>query len=136
MQILQESTCVGVFFNKVTGPQNCNFIKKRLQHRFLPVKFANFFKNTLFYRTSPVAASASFRFRARLSFKKETPAKMIFCEFCKIFKNIFFFDRKKWLDDWMIASCVYLWNLRSFSEHFFYKVPMGNCLFHVQVTYF
>ena len=35
-QISQESTCVGVFFNKVAGPQNCNFIKET------PVKFAKF----------------------------------------------------------------------------------------------
>ena len=42
LQISQESICVKVFFNKVTGPQNCNFIKKRLQHRYFPVKFAKF----------------------------------------------------------------------------------------------
>ena len=28
LQISQESTCVRVFFNKVAGPQNCNFIKR------------------------------------------------------------------------------------------------------------
>ena len=41
MQISQESTCFGVFFNKVAGPQNCNFIKKRLQHGLFPVNFVN-----------------------------------------------------------------------------------------------
>ena len=34
----------------------------------------------------------------------------------------------------MTASCVYLWILRSFSEHFFYRATLGNCLFHVKVT--
>ena len=29
-QISQEGICVVVFFNEVAGPQNCNFIKKRL----------------------------------------------------------------------------------------------------------
>ena len=44
-------------FNKVSGFQIRNFIKKRLQHRRSPVKIAEFFKNTLFYWTPPVAAS-------------------------------------------------------------------------------
>ena len=26
----QESACVGVFFNKVAGPQNCNIFRKKL----------------------------------------------------------------------------------------------------------
>ena len=29
-------------FNKVEGPQPCNFIKKRLQHMCFPVKFVKF----------------------------------------------------------------------------------------------
>ena len=28
------------FFNKVAGPQNCDFIKKRPQQRCFPTKFA------------------------------------------------------------------------------------------------
>ena len=36
----------------------------------------------------------------------------------------------------MTASCVYLWILRSFSEHLFYRAPLGKCLFHVQVAEF
>ena len=56
---------------------------------------------------------------------------MFICEFCKIFKNIF---RQKHLR--MTASCVYLWILRSFSEHLFYGAPLGNCLFHVQAAEF
>ena len=91
LQISQGGTCVGVFFIKVAGPQNCNFIKKRLQCRFFPVKIVKNFKNILFYRTSPVASSDSFRFPACISIKKETPAKLLFCKFCKHFKNIFFF---------------------------------------------
>ena len=31
-------------------------------------------------------------------------------------------------------SCVYLWILRNFSEHFFYRAPLVNCLFRVQVA--
>ena len=43
MQISQQSTWVGVFFNKVAGPQNCNFIKKET-----PVKFAKFLRTSYF----------------------------------------------------------------------------------------
>ena len=44
LQISEKSTCVGVFFHKVVGPQNCNFIRKRFQSRFFPVKFAKFLR--------------------------------------------------------------------------------------------
>ena len=36
----------------------------------------------------------------------------------------------------MTTSCVYLRILRTFPEYFFYRAPLGNCLFHVQVTEF
>ena len=32
-------------FNKVAGPQACNFIKKRIQHRCVPVELENFYKH-------------------------------------------------------------------------------------------
>ena len=63
---------------------------------------------------------------------------MFICEFRKIFKNIF---RQKHL--WMTPSCVYLWILRSFSDHlaflehlwetayFIYKLPNFN--HHIQL---
>ena len=44
----------------VSESQVCKFIKKRLQHRCFPVKFAKTFKDTLFYRTPSVAASLNF----------------------------------------------------------------------------
>ena len=34
------------------------------------------------------------------------------------------------------ASCVYLWILRSFSDHLFYRAPLGKCFLHVQVAEF
>ena len=40
-QISQESICVGfLFLSKVAAHKACNFIKKRLQHRCFPLKFA------------------------------------------------------------------------------------------------
>ena len=43
-QILQENTCVGVFFSNVAGLKACIFLKKRLRHRCFPVKFAKFLR--------------------------------------------------------------------------------------------
>ena len=34
-------------FNKILGLKACNFIKKRLQHRCYPVKFAKFLKTSI-----------------------------------------------------------------------------------------
>ena len=81
------------------------------------------------YRTSPVAASDSFRFQASNFIKKETPSKTFICESCKIFQNIFRQEHH-----WMTASCVYLWILTSFSDHLFHRAPLGNYLFHLQVV--
>ena len=39
---------LGVFFNKVAGPQNSNFIKKRLQLRFFPAKFVKCLRTPCF----------------------------------------------------------------------------------------
>ena len=36
------------FFNKVAGLKACNFIKRRLQHRCFPEKFANFLRTPFF----------------------------------------------------------------------------------------
>ena len=65
------NTCVGVFFNKVAGPQNSNFIKNKLQQRFFSAKFAKFAK-------SPAGAFAGLKFPVCNLFKKENPAKMLF----------------------------------------------------------
>ena len=43
-QYSQENTCFGIFFNKVAGPQACNFIKKKIQQSFFPVIIAKFLK--------------------------------------------------------------------------------------------
>ena len=39
-------------FNKYAGLEACNFIKKRLQSRFFPVKFAKFLRTPIFTDTS------------------------------------------------------------------------------------
>ena len=47
--IWQENICVWVFF---AGLRDCNFIKKRLQHRCFPVKLAKFLRTPFFKNTS------------------------------------------------------------------------------------
>ena len=39
--------CTGVFFNNVAGPQNCSFLKKRLQRKFFLVNFVNYLKTSI-----------------------------------------------------------------------------------------
>ena len=39
--------CRGLFFNKVAGHQLCNFIKKRLQHRYYLVNIRKFIRRTI-----------------------------------------------------------------------------------------
>ena len=47
-QCSQKNTCFGAFFNKYPGLKACNFIKKRLQHRCFPVKFAKLLRTPFF----------------------------------------------------------------------------------------
>ena len=66
----------------------------------------------MFHRISLVAASEGFRFPACNVVKKETPEKMFFCEFCKIFKNIFRFHRTPLYDCSLCLSvCVEFWDV-------------------------
>ena len=48
LQCLQENTCVEVYFiNNSEDPKACNYIKKRLQHKCLPVNTAKFLRTTI-----------------------------------------------------------------------------------------
>ena len=93
LQISQGSTCTGVFFIKVAGPQNCNFIKKRHQYRFFPVKIAKNFMNILFYRTSPVASSTISGFQPASLLKKRLRESCFFVTFANILRISSSFDR-------------------------------------------
>ena len=49
LQCSQENTCVlESLFNKVTGLQACNFVKKTLQHKCFFCECCEIFKNTYF----------------------------------------------------------------------------------------
>ena len=70
---------------------------KRDSNTEFSFEICKIFKNNLFYRLSPAAASASLRFPACNFVKKENPAKMFSCEFYRIFKNIFWLNTSGWL---------------------------------------
>ena len=64
-------------FNKVAGLKTCNFIKKRLQHRFFPMKFAksyrtpilkNICERLLLYYTIINCENNHFRFTSQKNF--------------------------------------------------------------------
>ena len=59
LQYSQESTYVGVSFNKVATLKSCNFIKNRLQTQVFSCENCKIFKNSFFYRTHQVAAFES-----------------------------------------------------------------------------
>ena len=63
------------FFDKVTGLQNCNFIKKSLQHRCFPVKFAKFLRTPFFTEHLRWLLSDSLRFPACNFTKKKDSGK-------------------------------------------------------------
>ena len=74
-------------------------------------------KNTLFYWTSPVAASDSFRFPVCNFIKKDVLAKMFFFEFCKISKNIFWQNTSRCLLLKFIGEFWEVFQKISFIEH-------------------
>ena len=103
---------MGVFFNKVAGPQNYIFIKKRVQHRYFPEKLATFLRTICF----TAAASAGLRFPTCNFVKNETPVKMFFCEFYEICKSIFWLNTPGWLLFVFIWKCWEAFQKISFIE--------------------
>ena len=89
------------------------------------------FKNTLFYRTSPVAVPENFSFPACNFIIKETTTKMFFCEFCKIFKDIFSFDRTPQDDCFLCLSVNF-----EFFRTLLLQSTSGKLLFCVPVEEF
>ena len=109
----QENTCVGVFFNKVAGRLLWNLRN---------------FKNTLFYWTSPAAASDSFRFPPCNLLKKRSRKDV----FLWILQNFFWQSTSGWL---LLKFICELWEVFqniSFIEHlwetayFMYKLQYFN----------
>ena len=83
------------------------------------------FKNTFFYRTSPVVASDSFRFPACSLLKKGLQQRRFYVNFPKFLRPSFNRNTSGWL--LLVFTCNF--------ENFF-RAPMRNCLFDVQVAEF
>ena len=80
------------FLIRLQAPEMQLYLKETPTQVF-SCEICEILKSTLFYRTSPVAASEGFRFPACNFIKKGTPEKMFFFEFWKNFKKIFSFDQ-------------------------------------------
>ena len=81
MRISQESTCSDSSLIRMQA--------LRTPTQVFSWEICEICRNTLFYRTSVIAASDSFRFSVCHFIKSDTPTKTKFCEFIKIFKNSF-----------------------------------------------
>ena len=132
LQISQESTRVRVFFYKVEGLQSCSFIKKRLQHRFFPVKFSKLLKSQCFTQHLQSLLLEVVVFQPATLLKKRLQQRCFCVNFAKFLRKSFLLTEHLW----MTACCLYLWILRSFSEHFIYRAPPGNCYFMYKLQNF
>ena len=121
MQISQESTCVGVFFNKVAGPRNVTLLKTD-QHRLFPVKFAKFLRAPCFTEHFQWLLLKVSGFQPATLWKKRLRKKDFPANFAKFLKTSFLLAEQLR----MTSSCVHLWILRGFSEHFFYIEHLGE----------
>ena len=115
----QQNIYVGVFLTKLRALRTVCFLERD------SCETAEIFKNTFSYRLPRVAASAACNF-----IKKEIPAKIFFCEFGKISKNIFWQSTSRWLPLKFICE---FWEVFQNSS---FRTPLRNCLFNVQVAVF
>ena len=118
--------------NNILGAQNSKFIKKRLQHKFFPAKFGKFLRTPCFTGDLQQLLRPIQGFQLATLLKWRLRQKWFFCEFCKIFKNIFWQNTFGWL------LLVFIWEFwevfqnSSFIEHlwdtayFMYKLQNLN----------
>ena len=110
-------------FNKFAGPQLQLYWKETL------VKSAKFLRTPYFTEHLQWLLSIVSGFQPATLLKKRFRQKCFSVNFAKFLRTSF--DRTPPHD-----CFFYLWILKSFSEHLFYRAPLRNCLFHVQVTEF
>ena len=89
MQISKESTCVGVFLNKIADPQNSKLIKKRIQHRLFPVKFAKCLRTLCFRDHLQRLLLTVSGFQPATLFKKRLRQRCISMNFVKFWRKSF-----------------------------------------------
>ena len=120
--VLKNSQMSVSFFNKVAGPQACNFIKMRLEHRCFPVKFAKLLRTPFFTEHLQwlLLTVSGFQFATLL--KKRLPQK------CFSFSANFLrtpFDRTCPDDCFLSFTCEFFKNT-SFIEHLSKTAQLQN----------
>ena len=114
---------------KVKTSKTVTFLKRDSNTGFFLWHLRNF-KNMLLYRTSPVASES---FQSATLLKKRLRQKMYFCEFCKICKKIFSFDRTPPNDDCFLCLSV---DFEKFFRILFLRSTSGKLLVNVQFQNF
>ena len=117
---------------QVAGLQKCNFLKKKLQHRFFPVKFAKFLRTPCFTEHLQWVLLKVLGFQPATLLKKRLRQRCLSVSFAKFLRTSFLLAEHLR----MTASCIYLWILRSFSKHLFYRAPRGNCYLMYKLSNF
>ena len=102
-----------------------NFIKKRLQHRLFPVKFTKLLRAPCFTEHLQWLLLKVSVFQPATLLKKRLRNICFAVNLAKFLRTSFLLTENLR----MTFSCVYLWILRRFSEHFVYRVPRGNGCF-------
>ena len=105
---------------------------KETPTQFFPVKFAKFLRTPCFTDHLQWLLLTVSSFQPATLLKTRAQQRCFSTNFAKFLRTPFLLTEHLQ----MIASCVYLWILRSFSEHLFYRPPLGNSLFHVQAAEF
>ena len=88
------------------------------------------FKNTFFTEHLQWLLLTVSGFQPAALFKKGLQQRLFSVNFAKFLRTSFYRTPP---DDCFLCLPVIL---RSFSDHLFYRAPLGNCLFHVQVAKF
>ena len=112
---------------KLWALRTATLLKETSTHVF-PCKNCEIFKNTLLYKHLQWLLLTVSDFQPATLLKKILQQSYISVNFAKLLR--IFFDRTP-PDDCFLCLSV---NLGRFSEHLFYRAPLRNCLFHVQVV--
>ena len=112
------------------------FLKKETLVQGFCCEFCEFFKNTFFYRTPPVAASVQFYLRVYLivsilkatkwwdsKYLQKQPPEV----FCKMFLERCSKKYRKITGKHFSGTGVFRWILRNLKELLFYRTPLGDC---------
>ena len=91
LQISQENTFIGAFFQKCWRPRSATLLKKRFRHKCFSTNFVKKkFKSIFFYWTPPVAASVqqTYLFQANKNAPAEQNILLLWQRFAKLCKAV------------------------------------------------